>query len=90
MYDENDNEVHLPEFPPSEDCDLTRRYPQERWREVAEFPNYEVSDRGLVRRAIGGPGGMRRVLCPFLSTDGYRVFTLRRDGLPSNTARHRS
>ena len=44
----------------------------ERWRTLAEFPNYEVSDLGKVRRRTGGKGVRAgRVLRPQKHPGGY-------------------
>lgn len=54
--------------------------PAERWRPAPDFPDYEVSDRGRVRRATPSrraPVGY--VLTPGRVSDGYLQFGLRRD-----------
>lgn len=63
------------------------------WRAVADWPEYEVSRFGDIRRSIpdfilNPKNGVRyirypagRLLCPTLDKDGYRYVTLARRGL---------
>lgn len=52
---------------------------QEEWRVVEEFPAYEVSDAGRVRRRLPGPGArVGHVLKPSRINSGYLVVGLGR------------
>lgn len=55
---------------------------QERWLAIPNFPAYEVSNLGSVRSARGE-------LRPWISTSGYRIVSLRRDGLTRKVPVHR-
>lgn len=51
----------------------------ERWATIADFPDYEVSDRGRVRRRTGGRGVRAgRVLKPQPHPQGYVTVSLYR------------
>lgn len=53
----------------------------EEWRPFPEFPDYELSSDGRVRRITGGKGArIGRILHTFQHPDGYRRACLRRDG----------
>ena len=45
------------------------------WKPIAEFPNYEISNTGLVRNKAG------KILKTFVQNGGYEVATLSKDGL---------
>lgn len=47
------------------------------WKQIAEFPNYQVSDTGLVRNKAG------KTLKTFVQSGGYEVATLSSDSLKS-------
>jgi len=52
----------------------------ETWRVVADYPDYEVSDFGRVRRAIKGKRNHAcRVLKPWLNNKGYQMVCLVKD-----------
>ncbi len=51
------------------------------WRAIAEYPDYEVSDEGQVRRVSGGRGAKPgRILRPATTPRGYLIVSLYRDG----------
>jgi hypothetical protein len=53
----------------------------ERWRQISDYPSYEVSDRGKIRRSIAyrqHPAG--KLLKPKPDTGGYLQVALSRDG----------
>jgi hypothetical protein len=51
------------------------------WITISEYPAYEVSDRGRVRRAVGGPGAIAGVvLRPCPDKDGYQKVRLYKAG----------
>lgn len=53
----------------------------ERWAPIGGWPDYEVSDRGRVRRAAAGPGAVvGRVLQQAVINRGYAIVTLCRGG----------
>jgi hypothetical protein len=57
------------------------------WRIIPEFPCYEVSEDGLVRRAKPGirGGQVGKLMKPYIREDGYRMYILR----ASNRSFHR-
>lgn len=60
------------------------------WKTIEEFPNYSVSDQGRVRRDVSlprKPGG--RLLRPGISSNGYPLVVLTRDGLHYSRTVHR-
>lgn len=63
----------------------------ERWTAALGFPEYEVSDRGAVRRTSGPTGGRYPIGTPLRgeSVKGYRRAHLRRDGSASRIMIHR-
>ncbi|MCJ7663023.1 MAG: NUMOD4 motif-containing HNH endonuclease [Desulfobacterales bacterium] len=53
---------------------------QETWRIISEFPNYEVSDMGRVRRRTPGPATyVGKILSPILDPYGYHGVNLCND-----------
>jgi len=61
---------------------------RERWRIVRAFPHYEVSDRGRVRRRVGGQGARKgHVLRPAL-VSGYCLVSLYGDDGPRTVRIH--
>ena len=46
-------------------------FPMEEWRVITDFPDYQVSNLGRVRRATRGRGYRREFLKPHLNEDGY-------------------
>ena len=53
----------------------------EEWRVAVEWPAYEVSNLGRVRRCIPGMGtAVGRLLSVYLGSNGYLAVTLIRDG----------
>jgi hypothetical protein len=57
----------------------------ERWRIVAEAPDYEISDLGRVR---SHKGGKPRILRPYVNSYGYHNQTLFEGGRPIFTTAH--
>lgn len=50
------------------------------WRICPNFPDYEVSERGDVRRLTPAKGAVvGKVMTPYVREDGYCMFILRRD-----------
>jgi hypothetical protein len=58
---------------------------QEKWRPVAGFPDYMVSDRG---RVLSNVGSKPRVLVGSMATNGYRKVLLTRDRQSFNRSVH--
>lgn len=53
----------------------------EEWRVIPSFPDYEVSERGRVRRLTAKRGAIAgKIMKPWVRDDGYRMFILRKDG----------
>ncbi len=58
------------------------------WRKCSDWPEYEVSENGDVRRAVRRKGnvGLRK---PYLTKSGYFYIVMRRDGEKKAEAVHR-
>lgn len=62
----------------------------EEWRPIRDWPDYEVSSRGRVRRCTTGNGAvLGRVLRLRVTATGYLSVTLSRDGQPGTVKVHR-
>jgi hypothetical protein len=59
------------------------------WRTIDDFPSYEVSSDGLVRRRTSSLKGALRTLRQHISSDGYLRVTLYRTGKPEPQRVHR-
>lgn len=63
----------------------------ERWKTCAGFPDYEISDKGRVRRATDSAHGPKKghILKPWVQPNGYLVVSLWRNGKGFNRYIHR-
>jgi len=62
----------------------------EEWRVITEFPLYEVSSHGRVRRLVGGRGAVSgRILRPSRSSSGHLSVVLTAEGRPFKHQVHR-
>ena len=51
------------------------------WRKIPTFPDYEVSECGMVKRIAPARGAKPgKILKPYVREDGYDMFIMRRDG----------
>lgn len=57
---------------------------QETWKQIKDFPKYEVSDLGNVRNFK-----TKRVLRPYISNTGYKMVCLRKDNKQRTVTLHR-
>jgi hypothetical protein len=58
------------------------------WRTIAEFPDYEVSEFGDVRRRVSSNYAAGRVLRSARSTGGYPFYNLWKNGKGANRTAH--
>lgn len=68
---------------------MIENLPNEVWKPIDDFPNYQVSDYGRVKSNIPHNGTNERILKPQLRKDGYLQIQLHKDGVIKNYLVHR-